>query len=297
MTADINQCIIKFHIFTDANNAKIFDWHHINGKDTQAKEYLTTNFTNIDDVAIKALLSNEARPRATEHDGGIFLILKLINLTKNEEVMDVQSLRVWIEDNRVITVQNCELQVIEDMLKEADINDQYKTIESIISAFIEHMLISMNKALIFLDEKISRLERILITKKKPISNGIYKARQQLLLLEKYVVPQRDTIYFLLKNPQCLKTTSSLKNIYNQLNLYADDAEDIRKDLSLIIEENNAMMGSKLSNSVHTLAIISVALLPIHNLIHLLGSDFGEIWASLVMLFLIAIHIIRLKLKK
>ena len=123
----------------------------------------TQDFTNIDNVAIKALLSNEARPRATEHDGGLFLILKLIKLTKNEEVMEVQSLRVWIEDTRVITVQNCELQVIEDMLKEEDINNQYDTIESIISAFIEHMLISMNKALIFLDEKISRLERILIT--------------------------------------------------------------------------------------------------------------------------------------
>ena len=55
------------------------------------------------------------------------------------------------------------------MLKEEDINNQYDTIESIISAFIEHMLISMNKALIFLDEKISRLERILITKKKPMN--------------------------------------------------------------------------------------------------------------------------------
>ena len=218
MTTNIDQCIIKFHTFTNANNTKTFDWYHIDGKNAQAKEYLTTNFTNIDNVAIKALLSNEARPRATEHDGGLFLILKLIKLTKNEEVMEVQSLRVWIEDTRVITVQNCELQVIEDMLKEEDINNQYDTIESIISAFIEHMLISMNKALIFLDEKISRLERILITKKKPISNGIYKARQQLLLLEKYVVPQRDAIYFLLKNPQCLKTTAVLKNIYNQLNL-------------------------------------------------------------------------------
>ena len=297
MTTNIDQCIIKFHTFTNANNTKIFDWHHINGKDTQAEEYLTTNFTNIDNVVIKALLSNEARPRATEHDGGLFLILKLINLTKNWEVIDVPSIRVWVENNQVVTVQNCELQVIEDILKDVDINDQCKTIEDIISALIEHMLISMNKALIFLDEKISRLERILITKKKPISNGIYKVRQQLLFLEKYVIPQRDTIYFLLKNPQCLKTTSSLKNIYNQLNLYADDAEDIRKDLSLIIEENNVMLGGKLSNSIHTLAIISVALLPIHNLIHLLGSDFGEIWASLVMLSLIAIHIIRLKLKK
>ncbi len=106
MTTNINQCIIKSHTFTNANNTKIFDWYHIDGKNAQAKEYLTTNFTNIDNVAIKALLSNEARPRATEHEGGLFLILKIKNLTKNEEVMDVQSLRVWIEDTRVITVQN-----------------------------------------------------------------------------------------------------------------------------------------------------------------------------------------------
>ena len=75
MTTNIDQCIIKSHTFTDANNTKIFDWYHIDGKNTQAKEYLTTNFTNIDNVAIKALLSNEARPRATEHNVGIFLIL------------------------------------------------------------------------------------------------------------------------------------------------------------------------------------------------------------------------------
>lgn len=58
MTTNIDQCIIKFHTFTNASNTKIFDLHHINRKDTQAEEYLTTNFTNIDNVAIKALLSN-----------------------------------------------------------------------------------------------------------------------------------------------------------------------------------------------------------------------------------------------
>jgi hypothetical protein len=72
MTTNINQCIIKSHTFTNANNTKIFDWYHIDGKNAQAKEYLTTNFTNIDNVAIKALLSNEARPRATEHGGSFF---------------------------------------------------------------------------------------------------------------------------------------------------------------------------------------------------------------------------------
>lgn len=296
MTLKSQGCVVKSYTFLNKTKVKNFNWIHIDSTNKESKEYLQTNFNKLDGFIIKKLLSNELKPRVIEYNEGLLLTLKLINLNETEEIINIPSIKMWVEKNLIISVQSCELQVIADIIENIEIGKQGDNIENFVNIFINHMLNNMNRSLITLDEKVSKLERILMIKKKPISNGIYKARQQLLLLEKHIVPQRETIYSLLQNPYFLKTTILLKETYNQLNIYTDDVEDIRQNISLLIEENNTISSNKLHNSIHILSIISVALLPLHNIIHFF-SDSGEIWVSLIILFLIAYHIIKLKYKQ
>lgn len=79
-----------------------FTWIHIH-RDSQTGATWLEN--NIDySVVVDALLAEETRPRCTPHGNGIIVNLRGVNLHPESNPEDMVSIRLWMEEKRVISI-------------------------------------------------------------------------------------------------------------------------------------------------------------------------------------------------
>ena len=66
-------------------------------------------------MLVEALLSEETRPRSTVIGKGALLTLRGVNHNPGEDYEDMVSLRIWTEENRIITTRKRQLLSINNL--------------------------------------------------------------------------------------------------------------------------------------------------------------------------------------
>lgn len=62
-------------------------------------------------------MAEETRPRITEIKDGMLVILRGVNLNENAEPEDMISIRMWIDEQRIITMRKRPLKAVNDIEK------------------------------------------------------------------------------------------------------------------------------------------------------------------------------------
>jgi zinc transporter len=77
-------------------------WLHLNYADPAARDCLLA--ANLLDTPVaESLLDEETRPRVLHHDSGLLVTLRGVNLNPGAEPEDMVSIRLWMEENRIIS--------------------------------------------------------------------------------------------------------------------------------------------------------------------------------------------------
>ena len=90
-------------------------WVHIDAENDNTGKWLQTAVPYLDPFIIKALIVDETRPRMTEIGNGILLILRGVNLNKNSDPEDMVSIRLWVDEKRIISVRKRNLKAVSDL--------------------------------------------------------------------------------------------------------------------------------------------------------------------------------------
>ena len=80
-------------------------WVHLDGINKSTKKWLQKEVDYLDSLIIDALIAEETRPRLVRFEHGMLLILRGINEIKNSKTSEMVSVRMWIDNERVITIQ------------------------------------------------------------------------------------------------------------------------------------------------------------------------------------------------
>jgi zinc transporter len=96
-----------------------FVWIHLNRTNPQAQHWLRHD-AGLDPIVTDALLAEETRPRCTEHDGGLLLNLRGVNLNPEADPEDMLSIRIWVTATRVISARRHPLLAIRDVCSVID---------------------------------------------------------------------------------------------------------------------------------------------------------------------------------
>ena len=78
-------------------------WLHVDTAQAGAREWLEA--AGLEPLVLRALLAPETRPRCSLHGDGVLMNLRGVNLNPGDEVEDMISLRMWITEKLVVTVQ------------------------------------------------------------------------------------------------------------------------------------------------------------------------------------------------
>ena len=92
-------------------------WLHLDNESARAEEWLREK-SGVPDAVVESLLMKESRPSSAVIEGGLLVILRGVNLNEGSEPEDMVAIRMWVEENRIITVRYERLMTPREVLAE-----------------------------------------------------------------------------------------------------------------------------------------------------------------------------------
>ena len=260
--------------------SKTLSWVHIDSQDEEAKSWLEQEVSFLDPFVSEALLADETRPRVTQINDGLLLILRGVNLNQNANPEDMVSIRLWIDPHRIISVQRRQLKAVLDIEKQIKSGLQVEDAGAFLSLLLEKLFNRLGPVLSGLDEDTDEIEeKIIENPDHLLRENVLRIRKKAIMFRRYMLPQKDVINFL-KNtdlPWLMpKYRRSLQENFDRIVRYVEDLDAIRERAQIINDELGNILSDRLNKNMYILSVIAAIFLPLGFLTGLLGINVGGI---------------------
>lgn len=253
-------------------------WVHLDARHLDTREWLTHEVPYLDSVILDALLADETRPRVIEHDIGMLLILRGVNLNDDEDPEDMVSLRLWIDPHRIISIRRRHVKAVRDIEQQLQENKGPKDAGDFLVALTYRLFERMEPVFTALDAATDEIEEEVMENPRTTERqAIIAIRKRAIMLRRYIVPQRDVIALLRTSQQAWITPlhrRQLQESYDRLLRYTEDLDAIRERAQVVKDELANALADKLNSNMYLLSVIAAIFLPLGFLTGLLGINVG-----------------------
>ena len=253
-------------------------WVHLDASHPDSKNWLEKEIAYLDPFIIEALLAEETRPRMTQIDDGVLLILRGVNLNENADPEDMVSIRLWVDKHRIISVRRRKLKAVWDIEEKLKAGKGPKDSGQFISMLASRLFERMEPVLTALDETTDDIEeKVLESADIALREDIVHVRKQAIMFRRYMAPQRDAIGQLrMADIEWLNDTHKrhLQEAYNHVTRYVEDLDAIRERAQIVKDELANILADKLNKNMYVLSVIAAIFLPLGFLTGLLGINVG-----------------------
>ncbi len=255
-------------------------WVHLDANDKYSKKWLEREVSYLDHLIIDALLAEETRPRAMEINNGLLIILREVNLSEDSQIGDMTSIRIWIDETRVITVQRRESNAAQELKKQIESGKLIKNSGEFLYNLTYQILHTTSPYLYSLSEKIDDLEeRVITTHDIKFREQILQIRTGAGMFKRYLLPQREAISKL-KASDCTWvndwTKRHLQENYDQVNHLIEEVDEARERSLILHDELGNALTEKLNRSMYKLSLITLIFMPLTFLTGLFGINVSGI---------------------
>jgi zinc transporter len=258
-------------------------WVHLDGNHKTTKKWLQSEVSYLDHLIIDALLAEETRPRIMEFEGGILVILRGINLNANAEPEDMVSVRMWIDSERVITIQRRDMKAVFDLCADVESGKTIKTPSEFLYNLLYNILSATSSFFYVLNEKLDDLEeRIMTTHDIKLREEILQIRIQSTVFKRYLVPQRDVISRLRVIEISWIDDWSKRHFqenFDQITHMLEEIDESANRSKILHDELANALTEKLNTSMYKLSLITLVFMPLTFLTGLFGMNVGGIPGS------------------
>ena len=256
-----------------------FLWIHLDLTNTESQQWLREE-SDLDETIADALLAEETRPRTVVNTKGLLVILRGVNMNPGADPEDMVSIRLWIEQNRVISTRRRRLLSV-DALKADITNDQGPSSPGELLAMLAtHLVSRMTTVISEIDEQVDNLESEgLESSRSQIRNELSIIRREIIGLRRYLAPQREAMNRLMHERSILLSThdrEQLRESTDQLIRYIEDLDAMRERASLIQEELVNRMAEHMNQRMYVLSLVAGIFLPLGFITGILGINVGGV---------------------
>jgi len=288
-------------------------WSPENGPLWLHFDYTSENTTNwiqhesdLDEVPATALLTEETRPRTTVLEDGTMIALRGVNLNPGSDPEDMVSIRLWVEENRVISTRKRPLLSTRYLAESLQKNKGPKTTGELIVNLTDMLTDRMEDTIENIEDRLAELEeRITDSGDYELRNTLSNVRREAIMLRRYLAPQREALIKLhSEHIPWLTTDNRIKNreVTDQLVRYLEDLDSVRDRAAVTQEELINRISEQMNTRMYVLSLVAAVFLPLSFLTGLLGINVGGIpgsnhnWAFLtVVLMMIGVAIFEILL--
>jgi len=255
-------------------------WVHMDANHPDTKSWLEKEAQYLDSFIVEALLADETRPRMTQVGDGVLLILRGVNLNKDANPEDMVSIRLWVDQYRIISIRRRRLKAIWDIDEKIRAGKPPGDSGHFVCMLISRLFERMEPVLSELDELTDNIEeQVLENADTSLRDGIVNVRKKAILYRRYMAPQRDAIGQLRMSDIVWVEDAHKRHLqesYNHVTRYVEDLDAIRERAQIVKDELANILSDRLNKNTYVLSVVAAIFLPLGFLTGLLGINVGGI---------------------
>jgi zinc transporter len=254
-------------------------WVHLNRDSDDARRWLETQ-SGLDPLVAEAMLAESTRPRCAQMNGSVMLFLRGVNLNPGADPEDMVSIRLWIEENRIISVRLRRLLSIDDLRKSLDEGHGPTGAGDFVVALSDRLASRMAGVISDIDDEVDHLQdQVLEAESRQLRTELNRLRRAIIALRRYLAPQRDALSRLthLKVPWIgERDMLHLREEADRITRYVEDLDAARERAAVTQEELNNRLSEQLNSRMYVLSVVAAIFLPLGFLTGLFGINVGGI---------------------
>lgn len=252
-------------------------WAHIDVSDPEASRWLTED-SGLPDLAIDTLLAGETRPRSVVNKDGMLIVLRGVNTNPGADPEDMVSVRVWIEDQRIISSQRRRLLSVDDVCESLMSNDGPTSPGEFVVALVEQLADRIGGFVDSIEDRIDNSEDEISSGKAPgFRQRLAALRRQIAEVRRFLAPQRDALDRLTRQSNAWLTEAEahgLRQEADRITRFLEDLDLARERAVVLQEELLSLIAQEQNARMYVLSVVAAIFLPLSFITGLLGMNVG-----------------------
>ncbi len=266
-------------------------WHHRELRHPYTERWLSES-AGLDEIALQALLAEDARPRLLRRPTGIVVVLRGVNLNAGAEPEDMISVRIWCDAHRLITLRTPHLKTIQAVRDQIEAGSGPGSPGEALVEIVWGLTDRVSPVLERIDEETGDYEdRVSTRPVEDLRTGIAELKRRVIAIRRYLSPQRDALLMLSAEPAPWLTDmhrAHFRECADRVTRYVEDLDELRDREVVLHEELAGRLAQQLNRNMYLLSVLTGLFLPLGFLTGLLGINVGGIpgvhsdWAFVVV---------------
>lgn len=256
-----------------------FEWIHIQHPRDPHHHWLLPQY-GIDETVRAALLAEETRPRFLYHEDGILLNLRGVNLNPGADPDDMVSIRMFITDDRIVSVRLRRLMAVEDIRQRIAHGRAPRDPGEFVAQLALGLTERMDPVIQDINESIDTLEEEILERPRlDIRKDLSEIRLTAITLRRHIAAQRDALNHLVVERLSWideHDRSMLREAADRIVRFVEDLDTARERTSILHEQLADMRAEMMNKNMFVLSIVAAIFLPMGLLTGLLGINVAGI---------------------
>ncbi|WP_313072135.1 zinc transporter ZntB [Atlantibacter hermannii] len=253
-------------------------WLHLNYTHPESAEWLATT-PLLPNTIRDALAGESTRPRVSRLGDGTLITLRCINGSTDERPDQLVAMRLYMDERLIVSTRQRKVLALDDVVQ--DLNDGTGPTDvggwlvDVCDALTDHASEFIEE----LHDKIIDLEDSLMDQQVPPRGFLALLRKQLIVMRRYMAPQRD-VYSRLASERLPWITDDhrrrMQDIADRLGRGLDEIDACISRTAIMADEISQVMQESLARRSYTMSLMAMVFLPSTFLTGLFGVNLGGI---------------------
>ncbi|WP_315310957.1 zinc transporter ZntB [Pantoea vagans] len=253
-------------------------WLHLNYTHRKSAEWLQST-PQIPDAVRDALAGDSMRPRVSRLGDGFMIVLRSVNHNTDARRDQLVVMRVFINDKLIVSTRRRKVSAVDEVLTDLQNGngpiDCGSWLVDVCDALTDHTSEFIEE----LHDKIIELEDALLDQRMPARGELGLLRKQLIVMRRYMAPQRD-VYARLASEKLGWMDDSerrrMQEIADRLGRGLDDLDAGVARTAILADEVASAMAESMNRRTYTMSLMAMIFLPATFLTGLFGVNLGGI---------------------
>lgn len=254
-------------------------WLHLDRTAAGAQQWLSES-AGLDELVCDALLAEETRPRHTRLPEGLLVNLRGVNLNPGADAEDMVSVRLWIEEHRIISLRRYHVRSIEDMrralLENRGPGGPGEFLVYLADRLTQHMVPVVED----LADAVGELEEeVAVATDYHANPRLTDVRRIAIILRRYIAPQQEMLRSLEREPVPWLSVDNRQLLHETVDTITRCVEELtaaRDRTAVVYDELYSRLAARMNRTMYLLTVVATVLLPLSFITGLLGINVGGI---------------------
>lgn len=254
-------------------------WLHFDYSDEVSQQWIRDE-SGLEEVIADALLTEETRPRTIIFDDAALMALRGVNLNPDSDPEDMVSVRLWVDEHKIISTRKRSLLSIKDIAESLKKSKGPKTTGDFVVDLTEWLIARMQGTVEGIEDRLAQLEEEILESSNPeLRITLLNIRREAIMLRRYLAPQREALTKLYsENLPWMRQQDRIhiREVNDSLLRYLEDLDSARDRASVTQEELLNRISEQMNGRMYLLSLVAAIFLPLGFLTGLLGINVGGI---------------------